>query len=127
MSDKPLTAKQEIKRRDKLRKLQDKILAHPASQKFAQDHGEHHPIFEGGPSTAAMRAYVHPAHQTQLERLHHDLYSSQHTEEEPIEETEEQYAEGAPNPIRNKPIKKRTYLEQLKAGGKPPYGHAFGK
>lgn len=68
---------------------------------------------------AAKKAgYEHGKH-------YHGLLSSQHTEE-PEKVEAEQYAENGA-PIRNKPIKKRTYLDQLKAGAKPPYGHSFGR
>jgi hypothetical protein len=59
--------------RGKLRKIQDRLLAHPDVKSFVKEHGENKPLWEGGPSHTALKQFIHPAHQSHIE-----AYLAQH-------------------------------------------------
>ena len=48
-----------MKERDKIRKVQDRLLSLPVVQKFVRDKGENTPLWEGGPSAAQLRAMLY--------------------------------------------------------------------
>lgn len=65
--------KMEDKDRDRLRKLQDKLINSAGGRKFASDHGENKPVFEGGPSISQLRSMLYPKWEYMIEGLVRDL------------------------------------------------------
>lgn len=59
--------------RAKLRHLQNELLRLSAVKKWADDHGEWKPLWEGGPSVGQLTAMIYPKWESKIRGLLNEL------------------------------------------------------